>query len=678
MFVAIDYETHPISKDAPFPKPVCLSYHDGKNTGLITGMDQMGEFLATLLKGVVWGTKHLIAHNIVFEAGVTYYHFPELRPLLFDALKKKRVFCTKISEEIINVTRKSPIQKFALSDLVKNYFNEDITSTKTDPDAWRLRYNELEHFPVSEWPIEAIKYAQDDSIWAYRLHKEQQKSSPKASESVRAAILLNLMGIFGIRVDVQRAQDLEDEIYRMLTPKYQQLISLGLCEAVKGKIRPKKKVGKLRELIEKTVTSPVYSAKNCVKTDGESLAAYYLQTGNEVFKLFGDLATYDKVLTSYLNNLKVPLIRSNYETVKSTGRTSSFGSKLYPAVNIQQIPRTVPGVQWDVRNCFIPREGFKIVSIDYSGLELASTANQLGLVFGKSKMLDTINGGDSPVDMHSKLACKIMYIKQKQIITLEEFIKRKKEPELAQFRQLSKPINLGFPGGLGYDTMRHLLALEGIKTKFVVIFSSANEKEVRNYWYKLKSDDENVRVARIGPKKWALVYDELVGFKKALFSLYPELEWFLKERHKQYMTGETKYVKNDWGEWETEEMYNYDIYGFKREWCTYTAFCNGFLMQTPSAIGAKRMASDIIEKYLPDPDMNPLAFIHDEMLFEVREGRYDIVEDVAEMMIDGMQSVLTKVRISVEAEVMDYWKKSGGFWSKTYWKDPNSSILRSQ
>lgn len=671
MQVAIDFETHPISKDAPYPKPVCISYHDGVNTGLITGLDEIERFIATLLEGAT----RIIAHNMVFEAGVIYYHYPQLRRLLFKALRENRLICTLITEQTINVTRKNPIKKFSLADLVSNYFKEDISSTKKDPDAWRLRYNELEDIPLKNWPQKAIDYAQDDSVWAYTLDKAQGKSSVRASESVIAAIMLNLMGSTGLVVNVNRVKELESEIYTVLTPKYQRLIELGLCEAVKGKLRPKKRIKALREYVEKHVKAPRYSAKNIVKTDSEALSAYLLETGDEVFQLFLDMGVYDKVLTSYVANMKEPLIRSQYEVVKNTGRTSSFGTKLYPSVNIQQIPRSVPGLTWDVRSCFVPRPGFKIVSIDYSGLELASTANQLVTVFGKSKMLDTINSGDSPVDMHSKLATQIRQIKTGKVCSFEEFVQRKKEEEFSYYRQLSKPINLGFPGGLGYDTMRHLLMLEGIKTKYIVL-ETGSEGQMRGFWMTLKA--ENTRVTRINKKEWAIVYDELVGFKKALFSLYPELEWFLKERHLRYATGEQKLTKNDWDEWEKEDMYSYDAYGFKREWCTYTAFCNGFLMQTPSAIGAKRMASNVIEKYIDHPDMNPLAFIHDEMLFEVREGRYDIVEDVADLMITSMQSILKRVRISVEAEVMDYWKKSGGFWSKTYWKDPNSSILRSK
>jgi hypothetical protein len=128
-------------------------------------------------------------------------------------------------------------------------------------------------------------------------------------------------------------------------------------------------------------------------------------------------------------------------------------------------------------------------------------------------------------------------------------------------------------------------------------------------------------------------------------------------------------VKNEYGEWEKEPMYSYDIYGFKRDFCTYTAFCNGFLMQTPGARGATKAASKVIQTFHNSPDIKPLAFIHDEILFECKEDRKDLIEEAAHIMIDEMQSVLTSVRITVEASMSDYWQKADGFYTKSYWGD---------
>ena len=149
---------------------------------------------------------------------------------------------------------------------------------------------------------------------------------------------------------------------------------------------------------------------------------------------------YEKVLTAFVVNLKKadPYIRSEYNAVVSTGRTSCRSSQNFASLNVQQMPRGVEGVTWDIRNCFVPREGYKIVSIDYSGLELTSTAHQLYTVTGKSSMRDILNKGSEPTDMHSMLGYRLMNIKEKSNVTYEEFVANKKKEPYKHYRQLAK------------------------------------------------------------------------------------------------------------------------------------------------------------------------------------------------------------------------------------------------
>jgi hypothetical protein len=347
---------------------------------------------------------------------------------------------------------------------------------------------------------------------------------------------------------------------------------------------------------------------------------------------------------------------------------------------MQQMPREVPGVTWDIRNCFVPREGYKICSIDYSGLELSSTAHQLYDLTGNSEMRDVINSGDVPTDMHSKLACRIMSIKENKTVTYEEFVANKKESPYKYYRQLSKPINLGFPGGIGYETMRSLLIKEGINPKLVVLDKSENEDALTWKRSILRKEGHPVRVRRVGFSEYQLVYDELVQLKQELFNLYPDLEYFLTKYHEQFLNGETKRMKNEFGEWETEPLYDFEVggYTFVRAHCMYTQVCNGLLMQSPAAIGAKRAVCDILKKYVDSDEVRPLAFIHDELVFEIKdnENMQQHVQDLSEMMIDSMQTVLNSVRIAVEAECFDYWKKAGGFYEAAYWKDADNKQLK--
>jgi DNA polymerase I-like protein with 3'-5' exonuclease and polymerase domains len=83
----------------------------------------------------------------------------------------------------------------------------------------------------------------------------------------------------------------------------------------------------------------------------------------------------------------------------------------------------------------------------------------------------------------------------------------------------------------------------------------------------------------------------------------------------------------------------------------------------------QKAMNKIIKTYWKHPDVIPQAFIHDEIVGEIREDKYDLLQDVANIMMSEMQSVLSSVRIAVEASVSDYWQKADGFWTRQYWKD---------
>jgi len=680
--IAIDFETYLISAEEVIPRPVCLSWADDLNTGLVATKTEMETVLKNYLEddNVV-----IIAHNAEFEGNVIDKHFPNLQSALYKKFLDGKFTCTKVYEQHISNIEQRGLHSFALDSLVKKYFKLDISEDKKNPDAWRLRYHELDGIPVDEWPEEAKRYAIDDSKWALKIYKLQQENKLNIDLSVCADFFLNKMGNLGITTDHDRVLLLEKELIAKLTPKYKALEEKGLTQlGINGKY--KKNVNNLRAYITENVTALEYTAKGSVAVASEVLVRYLgsLPEDSKVkdtLQNYIDIMKSEKILTAFVSRLKEanPYIRSRYKAVVSSGRTSSSTSQNYPSVNIQQMPRAVQGVTWDIRNCFIPRKGYKIVSIDYAGLELASTAHQLNSLLGMHDMLDTINSGEEPVDMHSMLAYRLMNLKEKTKETYKSFVSKKKEAPYKDYRQLAKPINLGFPGGIGYDTMRTLLARDNIFPKLQVLESSPFENQLTWKRSRCRKEGYPVRIRRVEEKKFELIYDELVGLKQELFGLYPDLEYFLKNGHLNFLTGNHKMMKNEYGEWEKEPMYGFEVQGFNRDWCTYTQLCNGLLMQSPAAIGAKKAMVEIIRRFSGDKRIHPLAFIHDEIVFEVltNDEMYAIIEEISEIMIDKMQSVLKDVRITVEAEAFDYWKKAGGFYEKTYWKDANNKELKS-
>lgn len=681
--LAIDFETYLIDKDNLAPKPVCLSYYTGKQDGLIVGFDDMEEYLSEALK-----VDLLVAHSFKFEGSVIYKHFPKLRSLLKAALDEKRVMCTKVTEEVLNAKRRRFVGSVSLADCVLRYFKEDISAGKKGPDVWRLRYNELDEVPLKDWPKEAVDYAISDSIWAYKVAEMQLEGVDFdiAAFTTKAELYLCLMGNTGLLVDQSRVDVLEKELLDKLAPSRKYLLDNDyMYFDKKGVIHTRAK--KLTEYIVANVEVPIRSEKGGISLSTESLESYDLDSLPPI-KHYKESLEFNKMVTAFVPRLKSaePYLYTDYKGSVKTGRTSSRTSQSYPSVNIQQMPRKIDNVTYDVRNCFVPREGYHIVSIDYSALELSTCANQLFEHYGESAMRETINRGEFPIDLHSELGRRLMQIQSGKEVSYEEFFNNKKVAPYAGFRQLAKPLNLGFPGGIGYVTMRSLLYKEGIKPKYLNLTKAMglrpeqSEEAVGFLLRRFKPTYDSLRVEQIGRKQYVLVADELVQLKAEMFKLYPDLEDFLKEGHKQYLTGKTKQVKNNFGEWETEELYAYKIAGgIERDNCTYTELCNGYLMQSAAAKGAKEAVCQTVAKYYGGEYLRPLAFIHDEMLAEVKicDITYELIEDLATIMIDSMQQALPNVRIAVEADVMDCWKKEGGFYQKTFFKNAGDNLLRS-
>lgn len=674
--VAVDFESHLISNEEPIPRPVCLSFYDGTETGLLVGQD-MEKFLETHLSAKTL----LIAHNATFELLVIYQHFPKLRELLIQSLDEGRWFCTQLYQQLLDNLEKSETFDKSLAGLVNKYYKKDISAGKTNPDAWRLRYSELDGVPLEEWPEAAKEYAIMDSVYAYKIYNTQTRINKNIefSPHIMASFCLNWIAARGILVEKDRVNTLEIELNAKLEPIHKKLEAIGFIRRDKNGLAIKN-TALLRDYVSKNFKSLRYTKKGAVQVDGDALDFYCVEKDDTTLRDFRFISQYEKAKTAFLARLKTadPVIRTGYNAIVRSGRTSSRTSSAYPSVNIQQQPRALKDVTWDVRNCYIPRPGYKLVTIDYNNLELLSCAHQLYSHFGQSNMRDIINSGTEPVDLHSKFACALMSMDKHKQITYEEFVKNKKKEGWKEYRAKAKPVTLGVPGGMGYDTIRTQFNKEGIRLPYEILERTKYEVVARRLVRKYSGEFPAIRVHRTGYREWAVVYDEIVKLKKVLFTLYPELQTFLRHSHEKFQTGEFGWTKNDFNEWEKEPYYKYDTLGVQRNYCTYTAFCNGYLLQAPSAVGAKLACVNTFKEFRNSDEVYMLGFVHDEELVEIRDNNnlYKNIDIVSEIMLTSMKCVLNSVRIAVEAEVKDYWSKDVCISSKTYWMDHDSTELK--
>lgn len=393
-----------------------------------------------------------------------------------------------------------------------------------------------------------------------------------------------------------------------------------------------------------------------ISVDGEFLESYaHLDPVLAEYKHRQDL---QKLVTTEIPRLMVkddngepimgqvsPVVHPRFDVLKETGRTSSYADKLVPSINAQNVdPRA--------RNGYVPRAGTLMFSCDLSYMELGTFAQTCINLFGFSHLADVINAGGDP---HTWLGAQIAlasdapfqaYCSQQGVTDrtavwqLFESYKTSPHEEhrtfFKHYRKLAKPTGLGYPGGLGAETF-----IAYAKGTFGVEIDLDTAKRLREIWKETVAE--------------AVPYFEHIN-KNLLdpFNETPEFE--------NPATGERSRMK----------LYRYQSpFGMYRAGCAYCAAANGLGLQTPSSEGAKLGLINVVRAcYDPSlgsilgdddkgPTTRPIAFIHDEILGEVRDDQYahDRVMEVGEIMVKAMRIITPNVTPRFGAALMRRWNK---------------------
>lgn len=603
------------------------------------------------------------------------------------------VHCTILREKLYNLSTHGGIDNYRGRDLtynlhavVLNHFGVDISGTKVSTDqhgrvfnaagrditgtpaaaaSWRLRYNTLDGVPFVQFPPEAAAYAIEDATWARMLAVKQERlrqprghgSMNSESLQVYAGVALRLFSAPGFRVDNQRVQALAariDEVY-------------ARCDGtlrLNGILRPDGSVNKsvLKDRVKKAWATidrmPMLTAIAKDIACGDEVLVE-LDGIDPILDIYTERVEFSKLRDAFLPNLMGERVWSNYDTLKETGRVSSYGNSdkakrkpLYPAVNIQQIPRGDDKKGIFVRECFLPPvEGHIFVSCDYSALELCSVAQVTYTLLGASVHRDKNLLG---YDLHSFLGAGMASILAPHLVDFQSnrdeaykaFLANRKadkpyqdsdmspEAEAARkvakdvkhYRNFAKPTGLGYPGGLGPNTF-----VTFAKTTYHVTVSPEQATTFRELWR----------------------------------TVYPEMPQFFKWLGTQ----------TDAGNMDSEggDTYWYETQGFNRmrAGAGFCAAANGKSMQSLSADGAKRGAICWVARacYGGLPPENPFsllqgclpcAFIHDEDIVSIPDD--DLATErallVAQLMVVGQQVSMPDVKIAVEPAAMRKWTKS--------------------
>lgn len=669
-FLSVDLETELIGPGAIFPEPICIAWGNGTEQKVSKAVEEKFSALAeyAINRDVV-----LVFHNSSFDLNVLVHHYPKFKETILKLCKKKLISDTMIIELLLDLSTSGTTIQKPLSSLAKKYLEKDISDSK-QADGIRYRYGEYKDIPIQDWPEEAINYAKQDVLVTWQVRVAQSKAiRPEGVSSantealqIMAAFALGRITDYGIMIDQDRVQELKKKFNDIIDEPRQVLLANGFlekeykthksytmnrcekCNSVQPREEPKcmdcglkthlkkmwkverefvgykKNCKKLRDYLQQIYPSMAsYTTSGQVELGVEKLELY---PPDVIISNYISLIEYEKMLTSYIPSLEEasPTLHPDFSVLKETGRTSSTQSSNYPSINIQQIPK-----DFGIRECFIPRPGHYFLSIDYSGLELVSASQSMINIFGKgnSEMARYLNAGDSPQDLHALLGAKIYSLQQKRTVPVEEFRELKKtDPETySKFRTMAKPLNLGYPGGIGPKTM--------------------------------------VATCR---KDWGfeLSIQEATLFRETFFELYPEFVRFFKSWIPAQKQKEKRYVKST-GIY--EETYAYSTNTRYRAGCSFTSIGNGKSMQSLAADGAKLAIINCYDKI----NLPAVAFIHDELIFEIPKTYTEaLIEETAQVMISSMQKVTPDIRVTAEASVMERWTKSGPFlFNKSYWSD---------
>jgi DNA polymerase I-like protein with 3'-5' exonuclease and polymerase domains len=259
-------------------------------------------------------------------------------------------------------------------------------------------------------------------------------------------------------------------------------------------------------------------------------------------------------------------------------------------------------------------------------------------------------------------------------VTGEEFLKLDKAKQKT-FRQSSKAVNFGRPGGLGDATF-----VVYARAQYGVTFTKKEAKEAKNKWMALYPE---TKLYLSDPTELAMRWqtDRQVA---------PKMGYLQRKRLSEYLKmsdqerAATKYADGELDRfWDilgwiakykddpelTQDVLERKVTGRVRNLTTYRActltgrvrnnvnFTSGANtpFQSAAADGAKAALWNLMRR-----GIHVLGFVHDAVEVAVPEGREKSVEAVVKrVMIDSMQSVLGQnVPVSVDGAMAENWSKA--------------------
>ncbi|PIP17459.1 MAG: DNA polymerase I [Parcubacteria group bacterium CG23_combo_of_CG06-09_8_20_14_all_35_9] len=284
---------------------------------------------------------------------------------------------------------------------------------------------------MAKVPLEKIaEYSCEDANYTFRLKEKiaselKEKNLLKLFENIEMPLVpvLSQMEINGVKIDAKLLEKISKKITEHLSLLNNRIYSLAGQEFNINSPKQLKIIlfGKLKiasDGIKKTKTGISTQASELEKLRGKHPIIDFIEEHRELAKL---KSTYLDALPKLINPKTGRVHTSFNQTITATGRLSSSNP------NLQNIP--IKGkIGQEIREAFVAQDGYKLISADYSQIELRIIAS----IAKDEKMINSFLKSE---DIHVRTAAEI-----------ENCPLDKVTP---QMRRRAKTINFGIIYGMG-------------------------------------------------------------------------------------------------------------------------------------------------------------------------------------------------------------------------------------
>lgn len=353
-WTALDTETGLATNARPVPQLVCASFANDSGVLLVHARDPI---LPRLAAGVL--ADGAVFAMAPFDLNVLIEAFPELDEHVHDAIECGRIRDVLTNEKYIDIAHGNHFRfgPYGLDAVALR--RAGIRLDKSN--RWRKRYIELLPYVIEAWPEDAQAYAQMDAWATWQTFKAQQREDPRIFVDVEARARFHFslyrMTLEGVPTDPQRVAELKAQLERRMTWLGERGVEAGLArrqhKTERACVQPCPHISTSTKAIQAALqampgarivrTKPTPKFPNGqIATSKKALEAAGIPRGKWDGDVFRDKSTgaiahpleivreLKGVRAGYTKNIPVlehPVIRTRYEELVASGRSSASGFK---------------------------------------------------------------------------------------------------------------------------------------------------------------------------------------------------------------------------------------------------------------------------------------------------------------------------------------------------------------